>query len=380
MFACTCEGKPFPGILLRLETREQWLEERRPQEEVFYFLTGNFSTRKLDEETLKALREILQKEKPFFLALGEEELQREPAYWKTYFAKAAPPLLLTNGAPRELPVRRWIRKRIEGDDFLFLNFVDPSFVTDIRLRGKWELDSLEWTMQILEEDGVFQANPITLVIYHGNPLHAPGLATRYARFWDVLLVPAEKSSRIRREGKVLIRGVDPCGNLEALQLRVLGREVSYSSQRIPLRTEVRKTQRVPLGALSGAPEVSGEPVVVGMQTCAKCHEPYVQDWKQSAHARTVEGGEECARCHAPFRELGDEAISCEACHQNAFSHVFSAQVQRLRPETKITRTAPIQEKTCLRCHGDQRPRDAWHKARFRFVEALRKIRHQVKKP
>lgn len=113
---------------------------------------------------------------------------------------------------------------------------------------------------------------------------------------------------------------------------------------------------------TGGETAGGKPSAdhyVGMEVCARCHQPEVQQWATTAHARAwqtlvdqkKESTPECITCHVVgykqpggFQTADDAAklgnVQCESCHGMGTTHeAMPAQKQR------------ITEATCRTCHN-----------------------------
>ena len=125
-------------------------------------------------------------------------------------------------------------------------------------------------------------------------------------------------------------------------------------------------------------KVSSNGPFLGDSSCAACHRPFMEGWKESRHAGAfnslVKAGKskdpECVKCHATG--YGEEGgfysvtvtpglanVQCEACHGPGKEHVsdFTAPM------------SSVVESVCLKCHTEDNSPD------FEFRRYLEKIKH-----
>lgn len=121
-----------------------------------------------------------------------------------------------------------------------------------------------------------------------------------------------------------------------------------------------------------------EKTYLGASKCAECHQPFMESWRKTRHAKAFSSLEqagksanpECLECHTVgFRENGGFSsaettpwlsnVQCEACHGLGIEHL-SDYSKRMKPVTKSV---------CLRCHTKSSSPD------FNYSIYLKKIKH-----
>ncbi len=128
--------------------------------------------------------------------------------------------------------------------------------------------------------------------------------------------------------------------------------------------------------------------ILGVESCAECHEEMADAWQSSAHARSFEslvGGEaaarmasilkispfeipmkdSCVRCHYTQEWMSSsvqpiEAVSCESCHGGGFDWIDEHNRKSLPRDERISRSTGLGmnhpasiysiTKTCYECH------------------------------
>ena len=109
-----------------------------------------------------------------------------------------------------------------------------------------------------------------------------------------------------------------------------------------------------------------ETTYLGEENCAKCHQPFVESWKETRHAEAFlslqkagkSADPECLQCHTvglgedggffsieTTPELAD--VQCEACHGPGKEHLSDFSIPM----------KPVAETTCLVCHTKSRSPD-----------------------
>ncbi len=117
---------------------------------------------------------------------------------------------------------------------------------------------------------------------------------------------------------------------------------------------------------------------LGVSKCADCHQPFVESWEKTKHARAFsdlqKAGKsfdpECVMCHSVgfgkeggFYSIkstpGLANVQCEVCHGSGREHLSDLE----KP------LEPVTVSVCLTCHTKDRSPD------FNYPEYLKKIRH-----
>lgn len=117
---------------------------------------------------------------------------------------------------------------------------------------------------------------------------------------------------------------------------------------------------------------------LGVSRCAECHQPFVESWEKTRHAKAFSSLErvgksadpECLECHTVgFWEKGGffsikttpglSNVQCEACHGLDREHLSDYY----RP------MKPVTESVCLKCHTESSDPD------FNYPVYLEKIKH-----
>ena len=115
----------------------------------------------------------------------------------------------------------------------------------------------------------------------------------------------------------------------------------------------------------------------GVEECTSCHQPFVEKWENTRHARAFASLEEvgkvldpeCVVCHVVgFREKGGfftigttpglANVQCESCHGIGRKHL-----------TDYLPMNPVTEMTCLKCHTEE------NSPEFDYPAYLEKIKH-----
>lgn len=118
---------------------------------------------------------------------------------------------------------------------------------------------------------------------------------------------------------------------------------------------------------------------LGVSKCGECHQPFVENWKETRHAGAFSSLErvgksadpECVKCHTigfgekeGFHSIEKTPmltdVQCEACHGPGRNHLsdFSRPMQ------------PVAESVCLKCHTKSTSPD------FNYQVYLEKIKHK----
>lgn len=132
------------------------------------------------------------------------------------------------------------------------------------------------------------------------------------------------------------------------------------------------------GLLKESGKPPGGTAYLGVAKCAECHQPFVESWGKTRHARAFaslrqagKGADpECIACHTVgFGEKGGfytiettpelANVQCEECHGPDREHIedFSRPMK------------PVSESVCLKCHKKDNSPD------FDYERYLEKIRH-----
>jgi hypothetical protein len=135
------------------------------------------------------------------------------------------------------------------------------------------------------------------------------------------------------------------------------------------------------------------PTYVGYERCKDCHPKQYQSWSRHAHSRAFAPLQvdhrrdgKCVVCHATGTERGQllEHVQCEACHGPGSLYkgptvmskgLFNKDRERQRKVAAEAGLRPIDERTCLRCHGKERPGGHPPARPFEYAEALHEVRH-----
>jgi len=116
---------------------------------------------------------------------------------------------------------------------------------------------------------------------------------------------------------------------------------------------------------------------VGPETCKACHPAAYAAWRESPHARALDGLPErsrgdrrCLGCHAPASESGQAGVGCEACHGGG--RLYAARyVMRDAELARALGLVSPGEKVCLACHTESTP----SLQRFDYGRKVKLIQH-----
>lgn len=125
---------------------------------------------------------------------------------------------------------------------------------------------------------------------------------------------------------------------------------------------------VAAGLAGAAPQAAGQKIIdhdfVGAERCRACHADEYAHWQQGPHARAFEvlgpkdrADPRCLSCHTTVADDLSPAllgVQCEACHGPG-RHYSADWLMRDAELSQLLGLAPVDAKTCTRCHTDSSP-------------------------
>ena len=217
---------------------------------------------------------------------------------------------------------------------------------------------------------------------------------RPVKGWDVIISSSGEliEDPVKKDGTVIVTGYQRGKKLGILTLYLdrNGMIKSYRHTWQPLGGDIKEDEavreilnmydsRVAMLLKEGeALRTQSETAYLGVEKCGECHQPYLESWKNTRHARAFSSLEqagkssdpECTKCHAVgsgedggFFSMattpGLADVQCEVCHGRGKDHLtdFDKPMQR------------VSETVCLKCHTKEQSPD------FNYKEYYKKIEH-----
>ncbi len=151
------------------------------------------------------------------------------------------------------------------------------------------------------------------------------------------------------------------------------------NQPVVLKTRAVFALRLTL-SLIAAPTAVWADDHVGAGRCNDCHRAQYEQWRTSAHARTMERLDpaqrrdpRCLGCHATSPSGGLLGVQCESCH-GAGRHYAHDPVMRDRELARaVGLSSGAEPAVCARCHTA----DSARLIPFDYARALSKVQHGV---
>jgi len=210
--------------------------------------------------------------------------------------------------------------------------------------------------------------------------------------WDVIILSSGEALEepLKENGMIIVSGYPKGKKLGLLTLHFdnKGKITGFKHRWQPLGNDIKEDQKVRQVLNDYDSQVAGlmketerplkETAYLGVAECAKCHQPFIDTWKKTGHAKALLSLEktgkssdpECLVCHtvgfgedggfysvATTPELAN--VQCEVCHGTGKDHIMDFS----KPMT------PVTEYVCMRCHTKDKSPD------FSYKDYLEKIKH-----
>lgn len=210
--------------------------------------------------------------------------------------------------------------------------------------------------------------------------------------WDVII---NSSGEILDEPFIVKNTIIVTGYPKGKKLGILtldidnkGKITGFRHRWQPLGNDIKEDQKVRevlndydsrvAGLMKETERPLKETAYLGVAECAKCHQPFIDIWEKTGHAKALRSLEktgkssdpECLVCHtvgfgedggfysvATTPELAN--VQCEVCHGRGKDHIMDFY----KPMTAVT------ESVCMRCHTKDKSPD------FSYKNYLEKIKH-----
>ncbi len=209
--------------------------------------------------------------------------------------------------------------------------------------------------------------------------------------WDVIILSSEEilEEPVKTNSAIIVAGY-PKGKkfgILTLHLDRTGKVTDFRHKWQPLGADIKEDKAIRqilndydsqvAGLLKKTEKPLTESAYLGTAKCAECHQPFVESWEKTKHAKAFSSLEhvgksfdpECVICHTVgFAEGGFfsmEAtpglanVQCEVCHGTGRKHLSDFE-KPLKPVTVYV---------CLKCHTNDRSPD------FNYPSYLEKIKH-----
>ncbi len=210
--------------------------------------------------------------------------------------------------------------------------------------------------------------------------------------WDVIILSSgeEIESPLKADGTIIVSGSLKGKKLGVLTLQFdnSGKIKNYKHRWQLLGKDIKEDQQVRQALNDYDTQVAGllkkterppeETVYLGVAKCAECHQPFIDIWKKTGHAKAFSSlakvgkssDPECLVCHTVgFGEEGGfysiattpglANVQCEVCHGKGRDHFMDFY----KPMEHVT------EAVCLRCHTKDKSPD------FSYKDYLDKVIH-----
>jgi len=214
---------------------------------------------------------------------------------------------------------------------------------------------------------------------------------KHVKGWNIIILSTGEilAEPLKANGTIIVSGYPKGERLGILTLQVDsgGEILGFKHRWQPLGKDikedinVRKVLNEYDARVATLLKDDSKPLVnisyLGVSKCAECHQPFVERWKETKHARAFSSLErvgksadpECIKCHTVgFGKKGGfhsvkttpmlTNVQCEACHGPGREHVLDFS----KPMQTVT------ESVCLKCHI--RSTD------FNYPVYLEKIKHK----
>ncbi|HHN65425.1 MAG TPA: hypothetical protein ENK09_08710 [Nitrospirae bacterium] len=247
-------------------------------------------------------------------------------------------------------------------------------------RGDFELN-------ITVDPGDYQEGMLNILL-----TDRPLSEVRLLEGWDIVILSSGEilEEPVRTGGGIILSGYPKGKRLGVLTVKrdIREKRVVYQHtwQRLgrdvkddPDVRKIIEEYNTSVGRLSSSSITTlTEGPYVGISRCAECHQPYMDSWVKTGHARALSSlsqkgkqrDPECLSCHTVgFGKEGGfvniEAtpdlanVQCEACHGPGRAHLQDYS----RP------MSPITKDTCMKCHTPQNSPD------FNYRKYLERIKH-----
>ncbi|MBI5097618.1 MAG: hypothetical protein HZB30_00060 [Nitrospirae bacterium] len=242
-------------------------------------------------------------------------------------------------------------------------------------------------MHISADPGDHEINQLNILL-----TDLPLSVSKEMQGWDVII---NSSGEILEEpfslnNTIIVTGYPKGKKLGILTLHIdnNGRITGFKHRWQPLGTDIKEDKKVRqilndydsrvAGLLKETERPLKETSYLGVAKCAECHQPFIDIWKKTGHAKAFLSLEkagkssdpECLKCHTVgFGEEGGfysiattpglANVQCEVCHGTGRDHLMNFY----KPLEHVT------EAVCLRCHTKDKSPD------FSYKDYLEKVIH-----